>query len=118
MNKLLINIKRTKNPNDFISQEAVDIDFYNINNDKIGTASISAIDTNNAFLYNVEVYKKFRGIGYGKLIVQYCLDNYQIKQLTVEYNNTIAINLYKKFGFKEIRNWEENGKKLIVMILN
>lgn len=108
--------KKTTNPNDPESTKAVDITFYDSSSgDKVGEASVSSIDTDNAFLYNVEVFPEFRRKGYGNSIMAYCIENYKVAELTVEPSNKAAISLYKKFGFKKTRDWEENGKKLIVM---
>lgn len=114
---LQTKISNTINKNDPISQKAVDIKFYD-KGTQIGEASISAIDTNNAFLYNVEVFKPYRGKGYSHDIMKYCLSHYNINELTVESNNKIAINLYKKYGFKEIKHFDENGKDMIDMKIN
>lgn len=111
-------IKSTKNPNDPKSQKAVDITFFDNDGNKVGVASVSAIDTDNAFLYNLEVDPKFRGKGYSHSIMKYCLLHWQITELTVEPSNTIAIRLYEKYGFKKHMDWEENGRKLIDMRRN
>lgn len=106
----------TTNPNDSVSSKAVKVTFYD-SNEKIGEASASAIDTNEAFLYDVEVFEKYRGQGYGNDIISYMLKHYKINELTVEKTNTIAINLYKKFGFKIVKEFEENGKPMFDMKL-
>ena len=62
----------TTNPNDRESTKAVKLDFYD-DDKKIGIAYISAIDTNNGFIYNLEVYKKYRGNGYANDIMNYIL---------------------------------------------
>lgn len=111
-----VKSKKTTNPNDPESSKAVDLTFFDSSSgDKVGEASISSIDTDDAFLYNVEVFEKFRRKGYGNSIMVYCIENYQVAELTVEPDNDVAISLYKKFGFKKTRDWEENGKKYIVM---
>lgn len=105
----------TSNPNDGLSSKAVDLTFYNENKEKVGEASISAVDTDNGFLYNVEVLKKYRGMGYGSSIMEYVLKHYKVKELTVEETNEIAINLYKKYGFKVAMKFKENGKNMLDM---
>lgn len=109
------SITNTTNPNDPESQEAVDIKFTNDAGEQIGEASVSAVDTDHAFLYNVEVFEAYRGNGYGKAIIEYCLSHYRITELTVEPTNTTAIKLYEQYGFKKYMDWEENGRKLIDM---
>lgn len=105
----------TINENDPVSEKAVDLKFFNSNHELIGQSAISAVDTNDAFLYDVEVYPSYRGEGYGNSIVQYCLDNYDVTTLTVEPSNSRAINLYKKFGFIIDEPFEENGIEYLVM---
>lgn len=114
---LTVKKSDTTNPNDPVSQKAVKLDFYD-NDDHVGEASISAIDTKTGFLYDVEVFKPYRNKGYGSAIVKWCLDNYKVNELTVEKTNTIAIKLYQKFGFKKAMNFKENGKNMIDMKIN
>lgn len=113
-----VEITKTRNPNDPESREAVDIAFSNMNGDAVGTASVSAVDTDHAFLYNVEVSPEYRGKGYGHSIIKYCLEHYKITELTVEPDNEVAIHLYEQYGFKRYMDWEENGRKLIDMRRN
>lgn len=102
------------NPNDGLSSTAIDITFFD-EKQKIGEASASAIDTDSAFLYNVEVFSKFRGKGYANSIMQYMLTVYPITDLTVEKNNKVAIELYKKFGFKPEKQFTEHGEQMLFM---
>ncbi len=106
----------TTNPNDRESTKAVKLDFYD-NDKKIGIAYISAIDTNNGFIYNLEVYKKYRGNGYANDIMNYILKNYKARSLSVLKTNTIAINLYKKFGFKVTQSYKWGKQDLYYMEL-
>ena len=62
----------------------------------------------NSFLHGLEVNKQFRNNGYGSAIVAYMVDKYDVDTLYVANDNTIAINLYKKFGFKVIKSFDEN----------
>lgn len=94
-----VKVTDTENPNDSLSKKAIKLKFYIMNN-LIGEASISAIDTNNGFLYDFEVKKKYRGKGYGTKILKYILKNYKVTDLTVTTDNDAAIHLYKKCGFK------------------
>ena len=117
MDNIIVKKKNTTNTNDPISKKAVACTFY-IGNEKLGTANVSSVDTNNGFLYEVEVVKKYRGKGYGNWIINYMMKNYRINELTVEKSNRVAINLYKKFGFKTQFEFEENGKRMIDMKIN
>ena len=96
--RLTTQISRRDNPNDF-SPFGYKVNFYD--GDKhIGEGSVCGIKDDNAFLYDFEVYPEFRGKGYSKEMLQYLIDQYDLKQLFVKPDNTIAINLYKKYGFK------------------
>lgn len=97
--KLTVKTEKTSNPNDTLSSKAVDLTFYD-GNDKVGECSVSSIDTDRPFLYNLEVFKKYRGKGYSHDIMKYVLSHYKIFELTVDKDNEIAIELYKKHGFK------------------
>ena len=107
--------KKSSNPNDGVSSKAVRVTFFNHRKEEIGMAAASAVDTDTAFLYDVEVYPAYRGKGYGNSIMQYMMDNYPITELTVEKSNKVAISLYKKFGFKKTMDFKENGKDMIDM---
>lgn len=96
--KLRVETKETKNPNDSVSQKAVELLFYD-GTTKVGRVCISAVDTDKGFVYDLEVDKKYRGKGYGRHIMEYVLNNYRVRDLTVEPTNTVAINLYKSLGF-------------------
>ena len=88
---------RRDNPNDF-SPFGYKVDFYDGDN-HIGEGSVCGIKDDNAFLYDFEVYPEFRGKGYSKEMLQYLIDQYDLKQLFVKPDNNVAINLYKKYGF-------------------
>lgn len=107
--------EKRDNPNDHDSPTGVKLTFFDINKNKVGEASISAIDTPNGFLYDVEVFEKYRGQGYGNSIMQYVLKHYKVTELTVEKGNTVAMSLYKKFGFHRAIDFKENGKDMIDM---
>ena len=59
----------------------------------------------------LEVAKDFRGLGFGDILVEKAIDS-GCKKLTVDTNNTKAINLYKKHGFTE---GTVNGKRMIMI---
>ena len=62
----------------------------------------------NSFLHGLEVNEQFRNNGYGSSIVEYMINKYDVDTLYVERRNIIAIELYKKFGFKTIQSFDEN----------
>ena len=104
----------TTNPNDPVSSKGVKLSFY-LQGEQVGEASISAVDTTTGFLYDVEVFPKFRGKGYGTEIMRYIVTNYAVTELTVEQSNTKAIKLYEKFGFTTRKKFKENGKPMYDM---
>lgn len=76
------------------------------NSEIVGFAGISIIlDT--AELNNIVIKKTKRGNGLSSLLLEELIKiakskNCKIVNLEVASNNEIAINLYKKFGFKEV----------------
>lgn len=115
--KLDVYRKTSENPNDPVGKEAHDLAFY-LDNTKIADISISAVDSNKAFLYNFEVKKSYRGKGYGSAILKYVLSHYKVNELTVDKSNTRAIKLYKRFGFKTGIEFKEDGKTRVDMKIN
>ena len=76
-----------------------EVTFYD-GKDEIGKASTTAFENKpNIFLYDVEVYEKFRNKGYGNLIMEHMIDRYDVNTLHVSNDNIAAIRLYEKFGF-------------------
>ncbi len=91
----------------------------------VGFAGIKIIlDT--AELMNIVTKKSFRANGIGKLMLEYLINmckKEKIKTLNLEVNsqNTIAINLYKKYNFKEVglrKKYYNNTYDAILMSLN
>lgn len=111
---LTTKIVRRDNPNDF-SPFGYKVDFYD-DDQHIGEGSVCGIKDDNAFLYDFEVYPEFRGKGYSKSMLQFMIDKYDLKQLFVKPDNTIAINLYKKYGFEidKSLNPEDIGNMLLM----
>jgi ribosomal-protein-alanine N-acetyltransferase len=71
---------------------------------------------------NIAVHPKMRRIGIGKLLLSKCLSTLNARKIFLEVReyNIAAINLYKKFGFKEVgvrRNYYSNGDNAVVMAL-
>lgn len=113
-NTLRVEKRESSNPNDSISSKAVDLIFY-LGEEKIGEASVSGIDTKEGFFYNFEISKKYRGHGYGSLILDWCLQHYSITELTVRKDNETAIHIYKKFGFHTYQEIIQDGHKMLHM---
>ena len=59
------------------------------------------IDTNN-IPFNLYIFDKYRGYGFGKMLMQYIIDKYDCSTLSVDMTNRIAIDLYTKLGFKVV----------------
>ncbi|MGN0973802.1 MAG: ribosomal protein S18-alanine N-acetyltransferase [Bacilli bacterium] len=73
-------------------------------------------------IVNINIKKEYQGKGYSKLLMDKLIiysNNHNIKNITLEVNsnNSIAINLYKKYRFKEvaIRKKYYNGTDGILM---
>lgn len=68
-------------------------------------------------IVNVALNDSFRNRGWGKILVQYCLDEvyrrgFSRAQLEVNVANTTAINLYQRLGFrliKQLPNYYQSG---------
>ena len=112
--KLDIYRKVTENLNDPVDSTAHDLAFY-YGVTKIAGISISAVNTDEAFLYNFEVNEKYRNHGIGSEILKYVLKQYKVNELTVEETNYNAIRLYKRFGFKEYTTFTENKRPMLDM---
>lgn len=98
--KIKTIITDSENQFDYMSSKAIDIQFLNAkNNEVIGHASISAIDTSFPFLYNFEINPRYRGKGYGHAAMKYMIDIHHLYSLCVNLDNTKAIKLYEEFGF-------------------
>lgn len=88
--------------------EGFEIVFYK-NGIQVGKACTANFEgKSNNFLHGLEVYEQYRNNGYGSAIVEYMVDKYNVDTLYVANDNMIAISLYKKFGFKVIKSFDEN----------
>lgn len=71
---------------------------------------------------NVAVESKMQGKGYGKLLVEKIFElfpDYDQAYLEVNINNTAAIGLYEKFGFKILstrKSYYINGEDALIMV--
>ena len=74
------------------------ISFYD-EKTKVGSAYIDGFDSNNPFLFNFNIYKKYRYKGYGSAAMKYMMQHFKIRYLTVNVNNIPAIKIYKKNKF-------------------
>jgi RimJ/RimL family protein N-acetyltransferase len=86
-------------------------------NEEVGKASICDYQgREDNFLHGVEVKEKYRGQGYGRMIVEYMTTHYPVDTLYVEKANNAAIRLYERFGFAlTCDNFDKDGKTMAVM---
>lgn len=90
------------------------------NNQIVGFIGILVI-LDEADITNLVVKKSSRGTGRSNILMKYVVDfckNNNISKINLEVNsnNTIAINLYKKFGFIEVglrKNYYKDGDGLL-----
>ena len=94
-----------------------------INDEIIGFAGITLI-LDEAEINNIVIKKDFRKNGYSKILLQNLIDlskKQNIKKINLEVNieNTVAINLYHSFNFKDVglRKGYYKGKDAILMSL-
>lgn len=93
-------------------------------NEIIGFAGFKIL-VDYADIMNIAVKKDFRSKGVGSLLLKSLIDLYNSLNLVslnleVNENNIHAINLYKKYGFKEIsirKNYYLNNESAIIMQL-
>lgn len=85
----------------------------------IGYGFVYHSGENKGFIFNIEVMKKFRRQGFGKIILNDCVTKFGGIDLTVACDNTPAIELYKKYGFEIVDTVEgQNGRDEYYMKLN
>lgn len=94
---------------------------YNLNQKRIGCLGLSNIDLEKkkAEIGRLIIKDKYRRKGYAKeailLVKKYAFEELKLKQLFLRLfeKNKPALNLYKKLGFREVKN-KERGKIFMV----
>lgn len=87
--------------------------------EQIGYGFVYHSGENKGFIFNIEVMKKFRRQGFGKILLNDCVTKFGGIDLTVACDNTPAIELYKKYGFEIVDTVEgQNGRDEYYMKLN
>lgn len=84
------------------------------------------ISDKTAHILNISVKKEYQGCGIGSKLLDFLLNklqHYGVKSviLEVRVDNIKAINLYKKFGFSEVKilpKFYHDGKDAILMLKN
>lgn len=107
-NKSLIDtITLKQEPN----KEAPDEDYYVLYQDD---NKIGYILLDNDYLDALFVYPEYRGKGFGDILIRKAI-NLGVTWLSVDPKNKIAINLYKKYGFKIDSFNDKNGYDEYIM---
>lgn len=95
---------------------------FELNEKPIGCVIVSVPeDSNNKWneykwINNLYVDPKYRGNGIGEYICKYAMKNLGGNALAVKRDNKIAINLYKKLGFKIEKNPPKNEKYILMYL--
>ena len=141
----MINIKDDKSINDiinnfksndskkYIKELKMYYKWYNSENNKFDRSMEFIIWLNNTELVAYAIIQKFndrvnyltpmvispsfRGYGLSNQIMDLLIKNYNVNELTVERSNTVAINLYKKYGFT-FTNKYKGKKNQLFMVRN
>lgn len=79
--------------------------------DQIGHAFVYHTKKDKGFIFNINVDPKYRGKGYGKILLDDCVKKYGGYDLTVDCDNKIAVNMYLKYGFKVIKTFKNGNKE-------
>ena len=133
-----MNLKDLENIKDILTSEFDDFWNYNvlkeelenknskylvakIDNEIIGFAGIKVI-LDEADIMNIVTKKSFRNNGLGSLLLKNLIElskNLNISSISLEVDETniVAINLYKKFDFKEIgnrKNYYKNNNAILM----
>ena len=71
--------------------------------------SVGALRKGEFYISNVAVYKRFRGLGIGKALMNKAesrakMSGADYAVLDVEAENNVAINLYKKLGYRAVKS--------------
>lgn len=82
--------------------------FICLNKEIIGCFTLEVVQNKYLFLYDFALLSKYRGNGYSKKILKMIYREVRILHfrnlyLTVRDGNNIALNLYRKEGFQEIK---------------
>jgi ribosomal protein S18 acetylase RimI-like enzyme len=99
--------KILNNPKEVILDNGGFIFFAKYNENIVGTVSLIKVDNNIFELAKLAVTEKYQGLKIGKILMEKCLhvakqNNSQKIILYTNHTLTSAIELYKKFNFKEI----------------
>jgi ribosomal protein S18 acetylase RimI-like enzyme len=75
--------------------------------DKIIGSVLIGNKKDKGFICDLKVNKKYRGKGYGKILLDRAVKKYGGIDLTVEKENLIAFKMYKDYGFKIYKEFDD-----------
>lgn len=102
--KLLIKDSECKKYlNSLINNDVGEVIYNPDNNEIIGYVFVHN-KKDKGFIFNLIVKPKYRGQGFGKILIKDAINKFGGIDLTVKKKNDIAVNLYKKNGFKIVGN--------------
>ena len=88
-----------------------------INQEQEDPDIIASACIENSYIYSFIVDSDYRGMGYGERFLKFAIEQCGVSQLIVAKNNEIALNLYRKPGFKEKETNIELGNEYLYMEL-
>lgn len=95
------------NPREIVLNPGGHIYFIKHLDEIIGTVSLIKTEGNSFELAKLAVTEKYKGFGFGNILITTCINISEIENmdkiiLYTSHKLLPAINLYKKFGFKEV----------------
>ncbi|MCU0440170.1 MAG: GNAT family N-acetyltransferase [Raineya sp.] len=99
--------KQLSNPKEEIIDKGGMIFYARYKGGIVGCAALMKVDEQTYELSKMAVTESYQGLGVGKKLIEHCLDIVQKQNIEklILYSNTkleAAIEMYKKYGFKEI----------------
>ena len=82
--------------------------------DLVGFISVENKDDGSKWIQALEVRPKYRKLGIGKSLLDYAVKELKADHLSVRKTNDVALNMYKKYGFKEY----DSTDSMIYMSIN
>lgn len=106
-NSFLQNLKKTTNLEEYskkLATKSIRFEAWNESKEMVGIIC-AYFKESSAYVSNVSVDSEYSGLGIGKLLLKKVIDYSKIKsvkkvELEVANDNSIAINLYIKHGFR------------------
>lgn len=101
------NVKKYKSNNNLLRHAKINKDTKGIMLvDKSTKSLIGYCAWENDYIVALEVLSDYRGKGYGDVLLEKAIKS-GCNKLSVSKKNTVAINLYKKYGFKHTKDINE-----------